>query len=949
MWQLEIYPSLMEGAYIEHYKRSGTLAQWLKEADIEWENLEHQPIIVTVNGDPYPPTKWKKRIKSGSVVKIRVIPFGFIGKLIGKILNFIMKIFGGKPKTQTRVDTPQSKSLESVEATGNTPKLGEVVPEILGTFRKYPDYLVQPHRYYLESDPRIQMLEFHACVGPGEYTILSDDVKLGNTALKDLGDSRAEYTIYTPNADLEGVSTNTNWYNSREVGATSSGSTGIDLNSEVLDFNNVQPPTYAFSAGNTITRSSGTWPNGWEVGTIVRITKNSQYTIQHRVVSSGGYVDNYTDVTGDFKHLKELGFLLNNKGQPENLRLSWTAAHFRLYTTGSNRSGVQPLDGPFQVVWADPSLGLATVTFRGLFGQHNTTIPIDFFDQWVGFKITSKTPTEIVVERYLAASPDVSTYSNFTRDTSFLGFTPTASVGGAVTFLTTSAFGAKSATFAATPSGEVTDELELDFFFPSGLSWINDSGAVLTAGVAVQVVVIDFQTGESREIVYSFSSATVDQIGYTKTIRLGPTSDGSDLGLFGRAIQPMVSVRRITAASTSTSVNDKVTWQGLKSLLPNVNRYPNWTTIGVVIQGGGKVSSTSENQINVIAQRKMEPLGGGIKQVSSRIEDYVQYIATTAGYTADSLHTEELARLGAVWAARGDTINHIFDETTVEQALSTTLAVGFADLTVENGKLKPVRDEARTVFEQAYSAQNMLQGGLERQFKAPRPDDIDGVEVDYMDTNTWTRKTVVCTLPNSLRIRLKKVKIDGVTDRTRAWRHGMRQLLISKYRTWSYSFSTELDAMCSNYLSYVPIFDEIPSYSQTALVTDVQATPVVWALQVTLTEDVKWEDYNANVVIIAFRDTTGICSDFFYCIKTNIPNIVEVQAMTSPLPAFLTNPRRINQGEPIHAFIGVTNKICLPSLITEIAPNGYNQVNVKAVNYDARVYENDDKEPPLGA
>jgi hypothetical protein len=370
----------------------------------------------------------------------------------------------------------------------------------------------------------------------------------------------------------------------------------------------------------------------------------------------------------------------------------------------------------------------------------------------------------------------------------------------------------------------------------------------------------------------------------------------------------------------------------------------------VKLRSGGKVSGTSESQINVIAQRKIEPLGGGVKRVSSRIEDYVQYIATTAGYTADSLHIEELARLGAIWAARGDTINHVFDETTVEQALSTTLAVGFADLTVENGKLKPVRDEARTVFEQAYSAQNMLQGGLERQFKAPRPDDIDGVEVDYMDTNTWTRKTVVCTLPNSLRIRLKKVKIDGVTDRTRAWRHGMRQLLISKYRTWSYSFSTELDAMCSNYLSYVPIFDEIPSYSQTALVTDVQpSASIPGALQVTLTEDVKWEDYNANVVIIAFRDTTGVCSDFSYCIKTAIPNIVEVQAMTSPLPAFLTNPRRINQGEPIHAFIGVTNKICLPSLITEIAPNGYNQVNAKAVNYDARVYENDDKEPPLGA
>lgn len=942
----------MEGAYIEHYKRSGSLAQWLKEADIEWENLEHQPIIVTVNGDPYPPAKWKKRIKSGSVVKIRVIPFGFIGKLIGKILNFIMKIFGGKPKTQTRVDTPQSKSLESVEATGNAPKLGDVVPEIFGTFRKYPDYLVQPRRYFESADPRVQTLEFHACVGVGQFEIDSKDVKVGNTAFADVGDSRASYVIYEPNADLTGVTTNDNWYNAPEVGAATNGSTGIDLNSETLNFQNTPAPaSYTFAEGNKVTRSDGTWPAGWEVGTIVRVTQPNSYFVQH-YFNAPGFNGRSTVVTGNFKHLAPL---FKPSGKNSVLRLRWVEASFKLEADSSYN-----LNGPVYFQWVDESLGTARVTFYGKYGTNNAYNTISFYDPNAGFKITEKTSSYIKFTRVLSNAADSTDYASYVADSSFLGFADmTASTAATVSFLAAVAYGARSAIFTGTPAGELTGTIELDFFFPSGLSKVEDNGALTAITVSVLVEITDQDTGQSESVTYSFSGATIDQIGYTRRIRLGPYTEPSPNpndppivfpGLFGRNIRPLVAVRRISQASTSTSINDKVVWYGLKSMLPNCTRYPNWTTIGVKLRSGGKLSGNSESQINVIAQRKVEPLGGGVKRVSSRIEDYVQYIATTAGYTADSLHIQELARLGAIWAARGDTINHIFDETTVEQALSTTLAVGFADLTVENGKLKPVRDEERTVFEQAYSAQNMLQGGLERQFKAPRPDDIDGVEVDYMDTNTWTRKTVVCTLPNSLRIRLKKVKIDGVTDRTRAWRHGMRQLLISKYRTWSYSFSTELDAMCSNYLSYVPLFDEIPSYSQTALVTDVQpSASIPGTLRVTLTEDVKWEDYNANVVIIAFRDTTGICSDFFYCVRTNIPNVVEVLAMTSPLPAFLTNDRRINQGEPIHAFIGVVNKICLPSLITEIAPNGYNQVNVKAVNYDVRVYENDDKEPPLGA
>ena len=956
MWKLEVYPSLMEAPAIEKYNRSGSLADFLKEAEIEWEGREYQPIVVTVNGQDYPVASWKKKIKSGSIVKIRVVPSGFIGKLIGKILGFIMKLFGGSKKQNARVDTGQARRLESVEASNNQPKLGDVVPEILGTFRKYPDYLVQPHKYYLPNDPRTQILEFHACIGPGEYEIDSQDVRIGNTEFQHLKGDYSQYVIYPPAADLINVTTNTNWHNSPEVGATSSGSTGIDLNSEILNFENTQATSYTYSSGNTITRSNGVWPSGWEVGTIIRVARKLTYGLSYTYLTDvfsrvdyfpgyGPFVSLYgTTLTGDFKHL-------------ETIRPS-TAKIFIGYSQQNTNTPVylptlslMVLNGYGQQAVLH---GTNSVTFYNPSNVGGFSSPsVQLYDPFAGFKITSITPTQITVERVVVPFGASLDYANFTVDTSFQGFTD-GTDSGTLSFLASNAFGARSAAFAATPSGELTTTLELDFFFPSGLSIVSDTGSLGSISVSVEVTITDFDTGQAATVNYTFTDATIDQIGYTKTIKLGPTDDGQDSGLFSRPIRPIVSVRRLSEASTSTSVNDKVTWHGLKSLLPNVNSYQNWTTIGVKLQSGGKVSGTSENQINLIAKRKIEPVAGGARRVSSRIEDYVAYIANTAGYTAAQLDIEELTRLGSKWADRGDYFNHIFDETTVQAAISTALGAGYAELTVENGRLKPVRDEVRTVFEHAYSPQNMLSGGLGRQFKSPRPDDIDGVEVDYLDTETWTRKTVICTLPGSLRTRLKKIKIDGVGDKTRAWRAGMRELRQEKYRIWGYSFSTELDAMCSSYLSYVPIYDDIPKYMQTAMVEGSTSTAGV--TYITISEAVKYDEYGAAATLVcAMRRRDGTSTEFMTIERDTslAPNVVKIPAAEyAKLPEQLkqaTYNHDLGTGEPLHIFVGIANRLCFPALIVDISPSGYNKTNVKAVNYDPRVYADDDNQPPLDA
>ncbi len=361
--------------------------------------------------------------------------------------------------------------------------------------------------------------------------------------------------------------------------------------------------------------------------------------------------------------------------------------------------------------------------------------------------------------------------------------------------------------------------------------------------------------------------------------------------------------------------------------------------MSVRLRSGGKLAAQSENQINVLATRKLPTLqldGTWGAAVATRdISAFLRYIATTIGYTDDNLDMDELQRLHAIWTSRGELVDYVFDLTTVKEAMNTVLAAGMSEFTIADGLIRPVRDDVRTTFEsgQGYSPQNMT-APLQRQFRAHRQDDNDGIEVEYTDANTWTRQTVVCALPGSQRLKLRKMKLDGVTDRTIAWRIGMREARRIRYQLWQYSFETEMDALNSEYLSYVPLLDDIPGYGQSAILQAIGPTTGGALLHVS--EPLHWEEGADHVV--AYRRPDGTVAGPWsatpgpddHSLIANIPQ---------PWPTVTL------KHEPPHIYFGTTERWCFPALITEIKPSGTDKVPVSAVNYDSRIYADDNNAP----
>lgn len=879
---IKVYPELTSCDPIEEHEFSGKFSEWLDSKEANYRAWEVPPTVLVVNGVEIPFSDWEEiQLSADDNVEVRYVQHGGVfkalGTIVGKVFNFAFGWLLPSNKAPTRYETPQGKQLEAAMGTANQAKLGDVVPEIAGRHRRYPDYLTPPRRYF--ASPREQRLEFLACIGVGRYQIHDADVKVGDTQISSLG-ADGSYQIFDPNANLAGVTTHQHWHTVDEVSGTSSGTAGLELSTELGNRENKQPASYTFN-GLTITRSDGHFPSGWGNGTLVSINYPRQY------------VATSTTLTGFFGHSGiNVASHFGDDWIPEVVENQgdgyYTLSFWRMETVAGG--GDQPDREVKRYLHFAP--GSRTYDFAPNVKwtiSSNDEISITLLDEGRFFENDVSFSTSVSLE------------------------------GGVV-------YGEWTSEFVATPGNEVTGTLELDFFFPGGLAYINDEGGVRERSVSIEYQYRDLATDVRTTVQRTYTERTLDQIGFTERISI-PTC------------KVAVRARRVGASSTSTQVHDTVHWYGLKCRLPTRTRYSDWTTISVQLRSGGRIAAQSENQINVVATRILPTLQSNgtwtSPQPTRDISAFVRHIAESIGYTLDDIDMPELLRLHNIWKGRGETIDNVFELTTVKEALATVLAAGMSELTIADGLIRPVRDGIRTQFEDGYSPQNMT-GALRRTFRAARHDDADGVEVEYIDNETWTRETVICALPGSPQIKLEKLTLKGAFSRARAWRIGMRRARQIAYQNWEYSFDTEMDALNSEYLSYVPLLDDIPGYGQSALLTNVEA--VGSNVILTVSEEIQWQDGKDHVV--AYRKADGTLAGPWPATKGHGDFTI-----IAPIPAS-ERPIVSLKMELPHVYIGTTEEWCFPALITDITPRGTDSVSVSAVNYDARIYADDDNYPP---
>ena len=885
-----IFPSQLEGEPLERHETFApqTVEAWLSASVQKFERRDAPPITITINGAAVAPDDWAlTTLRPEDTVRIYPQAKGletvFLAVQAVAAMKFITGLFMPKIPSINDNGLQSGERLSNAAVKGNSAKLNSPVREVSGQRFVYPDYLLPPHRYF--KSPREQVVELMLNVGVGEFDIPLSGVLIGDTPIISLG-ADAELNIFTPGADVSGRPEAVWWHECAEVGNTSSGTAGLALTATSPVDPTAVASSFSFNGFSvTIPSGAGTFPTGWAAGMIARIVVSYPYTVTDggvgvRDIISGDITQlgltsgDVIEITGD-----NAGLYIVDTATATDMTLNWRNGDpVTTLETGSKQMGIGYSGLRYRLTAASSS----TISLERLTDTGATD------GTWPGFGVLTTSSASIVLDG-------------------------------------SSAEGDWVGPFNACPDGEVTNRIEWDIFFPGGLIWQGMKGEIFTATVNTEVQYRDYTTaGAWTTVSKSYSGTTLDQIGYTEY---------ADIGSY---IRPEVRFRRF-GVTNNREITDKAQVLGLRSRLQGPSSYPGWTTMTLTVKGGDRISAQTESLIGAYVRRKL-PLWNGTSWsapvVTRSIAPWVAYIAKSVGYTDDDINLAELHRLGDIWDARGDYYDDaINDRTTVKDAINDALAAGFAELTIDRGLIKPVRDEPRTVFEQAYSPQNMT-SPLVRQFSSTDVDDFDGVDVEYFDSvnRQWT--TVECRLPGDAGARVEKMRIAGVTDETRAWRIGMRKRRAQKYRRWGYTFNTELDAMNSGYLSYVPLLDDVPGYGQSAILEDYAVMGAGAVLR--SSEPLDWSAGGAHVV--GLRRPDGTLSGPFTATR-----IDDYRLTIAEQPDF--TPDLSWTIEPPHIYFGPLIRWNYPALVTEVSPSG-NGCSVSAINYDSRCYDDDDNSPP---
>lgn len=896
---IKIHSSVLDGGGIEVHAISceQTLLEWLYANGISRDkDLDTLPMAVFVDDEPLMPYAWETcRLYQFSNVEIFRVPQGTDPFSITFALIFgaqaALKALMPKLPTQNSRNSRTGRGLDEANSKGNKVKLNSIRTQCFGRNpQRYPDYATPSRRYFAAyREQRIEMCMF---VGEGEYEIPVSRIKTGETPLVTLGDN-ASFTIYQPGEDMSADPAHLNWYPAPEVGPSSSGSPGLELTVSTSLTPDATATAFTFTGKNVqIAVGAGSFPSNWTVGLLLRIGAPYAYTIADGTGTAGRDV-----ISGD---ITQLAF-------PNGAVIEIAGSNPGTYVVFGQTASTLELNYLGGVAATGLTIGSATMAM-GYPGMR--------------YRITAISAQVMTVDRLL---------EDGSVDAAWPGWTPRTTNQGQVSLDASNYTGGYRGPFPACPEGELITAVEWSVQFTTFVV-IGDDGNEYQATSTHDFEYRDMALGGAWTVITkTMSNKTLDSGGYTF-----------------RAIlpYPMRAECRIKRRpKPAKQFKDDNQWYSLFGLIYNKSptSYAGMTMITTNLRGGDRLSTNAESLISLECTRILPVLRGGVWQApqpTREISATIGYICRDSGYSdTEDLNIAELERLETTrWTPRGEYYDKIITEQdTVKGYMIEALIPGMSELTVERGQLTPVRDEARGAsFDHVYNPRVMLKP-MTRSFVGPAlPDQFDGVDVEYFDHITKQNETVKCRLPGDVGVKVKQQKLEGVGDRTRAWRYGMRVRRAYLYRQGSYEFETELAGLNSSYFSYAGLGDSTPTYGQNAEVVSYSlGVGGVVTLGVSIALD--WSVPGTYKVVVRRKD--GTASGPYTATR------LTDRTFTIPSLDFAPEIHADGAMSPIIQF-GHSDKWIYPAIITEVKPKGAKTCSLKAVNYDVRMFADDDNFPP---
>lgn len=899
MSQIRIYPSVIrafEGEPTQpieaHDVADGTLSDWLLANVPSYaDNPDYNPWEVeldTARGVIVEPADYASVSLSGTaVVHLYIAPQkGAVGSLFNAVVDLFSSVFSWlmpditTPNANGNIE--QGAQINDPSVTINRPKLNGVINQIAGQVKIAPYYLAPPRSYFIE--PRVKAVDVLLCVTWGKCLLPASQIRIGETPIAVFGDD-VNWQAFEPGQNITGHSASQIWYTAPEVGAAGNGQAGLRLQSITNITERLTASYIDVSSGTITVPAPAAIPDDWVSSLLLNIL------IQRQVVASAPTAPDVRAIFGG--QFADLGL---DVGDSIVMSDSAIAGEYVVHSVTFT-----------QLTLSYPDLSPVT-------GPTSGTYQVTVDRLGARYRIVTTTADSITVEKLLADG---------NPDTAWQGWANARyHRNWRVVVDSVYSEGQWLGPFEAQKSGTLVDRIEATIIAPRGFGYGRDDG-----GVDYNEQQVELQWREIGTETWNFQQQTIggqtrDQLGFTVGVDLP-----SPMAVEAR-------LRRMNPENTDVRAFEELQWTQLSSRLSEYpSSYTDITVLAMTIIGSDALSARSENRITCVPTAVIKTMDG-TTQPTRGIADFARIAANQSGISDDEIDMDAMQYLHDVLVTRGDTFDYNHDsDDTVKAVLQRCLKAGFAE-PVWDDVLVPVRDEPRTQLGQMYSPQNMRADALlSKSIRSIRPDDYDGVDVEYKSAITNTIETVECRLtPGAIANRVETIRIEGVSDGDRAWRHGMRRLMWHRYIRRGYSWGTPTDALNSRKGDLCPVVGPIPSRAQSALIE--QAVVNSEGVHLLCNEPLNWDGIEQHVVY--WRKPDGVTAGPYPATRGEDDYHVIVLMGSDPVPE--VDPQK----EPPHLIFGRVERV----LIKNISPSGMSSVSVEAEGYDERLYQHDDALPP---
>ena len=480
--------------------------------------------------------------------------------------------------------------------------------------------------------------------------------------------------------------------------------------------------------------------------------------------------------------------------------------------------------------------------------------------------------------------------------------------------------------FIANQTGTTTTHLEVDLVMPQGLYIVGSDGDIklLQVQVLVEYRLID-DAGlplDTWQTLVSFDQTLATQTPQRFTYSI----DVNDGRYEVRAV-------RTNDARLSTQGSDRIQWTGLRAFLPSTETFGDITMLAVKARATNNLNDAASNRINVIATRKLPDYDSGTNTLAA-VDDAANRTATRSpvwamvniirsaygGNLADEyLDLAFFAAEATAAETAGINFDWIFDQRgTVWEALKAPCFINKSIPILNGSRVSFIRDEPSTLPTFFINPENTIAGSFKLERKLFDLQENGGMEVEYVDPDSWKQEVVACLLPGNSGLNLKRIKLDGVTDRQKAFDLGMYLWYKESNEREQISIATGMEGHLPTYGDVGRFGSDVPRWGQNGFVTNIVGSVV------SLSEVPIFTDGETHQLALRGKHGQDLGP---YTVTAGTGEKEVIVTGTLPSNEFFFD----YQNEPPYFIFGVSDVVGKVCRVVSLTPQGQDAVTINAI------------------